>query len=254
MPRYALELSYDGASYSGWQLQSGGNCVQGAVETALGRLGERTRISGAGRTDAGVHAKGQVAHFDAERDWEARRLLLAVNAHLPPSISAMRAAKAGEGFHARHDAIWREYRYFIWNSSTCHPHIRPYVFWLPGSHYDWARAGRAVSAIVGTHDFAAFCRMADRPENTRRTVRSARLIARGDLAVFRIVANSYLTNMVRIAVGNLIAVASGKRDEPWLASLFEEGRDRRRSERTVPASGLFLWKVTYPEDIFGREN
>jgi tRNA pseudouridine38-40 synthase len=249
MPRFVLEISYDGSGFSGWQTQPHKNSVQDAVESALASVGETGRVAGAGRTDGGVHARAQVAHFDAIREWEPRRLVLALNAYLPPSVSVMRAAAARSDFHARRDAVSREYRYFIWNSPACYPHIKPYVFWLPGSHYVWERAARAARALAGEHDFAAFCRAADRPEGTRRTVISARLHSRGRMKIFRIVANAYLTNMVRIIVGNMSGIAAGRRDENWLAEMLESGASVV-NDKTAPASGLFLWKVNYVTDIW----
>ena len=245
MPRIALEISYDGAGFLGWQSQPHERGVQDAVEAALRRVEEPSGVVGAGRTDAGVHALGQVAHFDAVKNWEPRRLILALNAHLPSGVSVMNAGVVNDDFHARRDAVLREYRYFIWNAPTCYPHIKPYALWLTGSHYNWKAGSDAARLLVGEHDFAAFCRSADKPENTIRRVKYARLFRRGKLVVFRIIADSYLTNMVRIAVGNLLAVASGRRDENWFLSLLDGTRDRRSSSETVSAHGLFLWKVTY---------
>ena len=246
MPRFSLEISYDGTNFLGWQSQPHGKGVQDAVEMALRSVGEPSRVVGAGRTDAGVHALGQVAHFDAAKDWEARRLVLAVNAHLPTGVSVMRAAAVGGDFHARRSTILREYRYFIWNSPTCYPHIKPYALWLPGSHYDWPAAAAAARLLVGEHDFAAFCRSADKPADTVRRVKYARLKRRGRFIMFRIVADSYLTNMVRIAVGNLLSVASGRKDGDWFRHLLCGAVDRNDSTETAAARGLFLWKVTYP--------
>jgi tRNA pseudouridine38-40 synthase len=249
MARIALEVSYDGSGFLGWQSQESGRGVQDSLEAALSSVGETSRVTCAGRTDAGVHARAQVAHFDAVKAWEPRRLKLALNAHLPQSVSVMRAARTEGNFHARKSAEWREYRYFIWNSPTCYPHIKPYVLWLSGSHYDWNLARDAASSFVGRHDFRAFCRKGDLPGNTVRDVRNARLIRRGRLVMFRIVAGSYLTNMVRIAVGCLLEVAAGRKDKSWLQGLLESsGRDV--SARTVGAGGLFLWKVDYARNIW----
>jgi tRNA pseudouridine38-40 synthase len=168
----------------------------------------------------------------------------------------MNAASVGEDFSARRSAVSREYRYFIWNAPACYPHIRPYVLWLRGSHYNWERASAAAGCLAGAHDFRAFCRLEDCPENTERTVLRSRLIRRGPLLVFRIVANSYLTNMLRIAVGNLMEIASGRRGEDWLRALLRAGgaQDRRDSARTVSPSGLFFWRVNYSERIFDAKS
>ncbi|MDR2779939.1 MAG: tRNA pseudouridine(38-40) synthase TruA [Synergistaceae bacterium] len=251
MARIALELSYDGGAFLGWQSQTGGRGVQDALEAALAAVGETARAAGAGRTDAGVHARGQVAHFDATKTWEPRKLKLALNAHLPPSVSVMRAALAEENFHARRSALWREYRYFIWNAPVCYPYMKPYILWLRGSHYDWGLASEAAPSFVGEHDFRAFCREGDRPADTVRHVRYARLTRRGQLILFRIVAGSYLTNMVRIAVGCLLEVAARRKDKSWLAGLLRDASERGTTTKTAAARGLFLWKVEYPVNIWG---
>jgi tRNA pseudouridine38-40 synthase len=250
LARIALELSYDGGGFLGWQSQTHGRGVQDAVEAALSSVGEAARLTSAGRTDAGVHARGQVAHFDAVKAWEPRRLRLALNAHLPPFVSVIRAARTERSFHARHSAESREYRYFMWNYPTCYPHIKPYVLWLRGSHYDWSPASEAASLFVGEHDFRAFCRTGDSPENTVRNVGRARLIRRGRLVLFSIEADSYLTNMVRIAVGCLLEVASGRKDKSWLRGLLEGSAGRESASRTAGAQGLFLWKVKYAQNIW----
>ncbi|MDR1472331.1 MAG: tRNA pseudouridine(38-40) synthase TruA [Synergistaceae bacterium] len=251
MARYAIELSYDGTGYSGWQSQPGGAGVQDAVERAFAELGERVRVAGAGRTDAGVHARAQVAHADLSREWDPGRLAAGLNSKLPPSVVCMDAARVGEYFHARRSAVLREYRYFIWNAPACYPHIRPYVLWLRGGRYDWQRAISAAGMFAGTHDFRAFCRTKDCPGNTARTVSRSKLSRRGPLLVFSIAANSYLTNMIRIAIGNLLEIASGRRGENWLRDLLD-GAGRRASARTVPPSGLFFWRVDYPVEVFRR--
>lgn len=249
MPRYAIEIAYDGASFKGWQAQPGERSVQEAVERALVELGCGARIHGAGRTDAGVHARAQVAHFDHAKCWEPRRLTLALNACLPASVSVMRSAVVARDFDARRSAVAREYRYFIWNASTCYPHIRPYVLWLRGAHYDWARARAAARMLVGEHDFRAFCRLEDCPDATRRAITHSKIARRGSLIVYRVRANAFLTNMIRIAVGNILHIAEGKRDDAWLRALLSGVCDRRASAQTVSPDGLFFWRATYPQPI-----
>jgi tRNA pseudouridine38-40 synthase len=248
---YALEISYDGGVFNGWQSQPNGGGVQDAVERALFKLGECSgqRVKGAGRTDSGVHAKAQVASVVLSKGWEPRRLKLALNARLPRDISVMRAAVVPTGFNARKDAISREYRYFIWNSSVCYPHLRPFVLHKPGNHYDWRRASIAARMMKGTHDFSAFCRKADCPESAVRTVIRSTMTMRGNLIVFRVEANAFLTNMVRIMAGNLLEIAKNRFDETWLKDLLSGRSDRTASAGTLPPSGLFLWQVKYPEKI-----
>jgi tRNA pseudouridine38-40 synthase len=255
---YALEVSYDGGCFAGWQSQPGGTGVQDALERAFFELGERDdrvtpggprRVNGAGRTDLGVHARAQIASVSLSKPWVPRRLILALNAKLPGSVSVMRAAAAPPGFHARRSAVSREYRYFIWNASVCYPHMKPCVLWQPGTGYDWGRAAAAAKAFIGTHDFRAFCRKADVPDETNRTVIRSSLGVRGNLIVFRVEANAFLTNMVRIMAGNLMEVARGRFDEGKIAKLLSGEADRTESAATPSPSGLFLWKVNYAEKI-----
>lgn len=248
MNRYALEISYEGGAFGGWQSQSDGRGVQDALERALLELGERTRADSAGRTDAGVHARAQVASLSLSQEWEPRRLVLALNAKLPPSVSVMRAARTDDSFHSRRSAVSREYRYFIWNGSACYPHIKPFVCWLPGK-YDWARAAAAAKRLEGSHDFRAFCRKADCPESAIRNVLRARLIRRGNLVIFQIEANAFLTNMIRIAAGNLLEIAKGRQDADWLSGLLSGLPDRSASAKTLNPSGLFFWRARYPFPI-----
>lgn len=247
MQRYAIRIAYDGTDFDGWQTQPSGRGVQDAIKFALNSIGIDSNAIGAGRTDAGVHARSQVAHFDTDKVIAPRRLKLALNAHLPESVSVMDAALADEGFHARHSAITREYRYFIWNSSTCYPHIKRYSMHMPWRVVDWSIAAAAARSMEGTHDFKAFCRTCDLPEMTERTVYTSRLHKRGHLAVYRVVARGYLTNMIRITVGNLIAAGRGLGAE-WFASLLK-GAARSESARTVPACGLFFWDAVYDRDL-----
>jgi tRNA pseudouridine38-40 synthase len=257
---YALEISYDGGHFAGWQSQPAGDGVQDALETALCELGESVghnghnknggrRVNGAGRTDAGVHARAQVASVVLSKAWAPRRLVLAINAKLPSSISVMQAAAVTPDFHARRSALTREYRYFIWNSSRCFPHIKPYVLWRPGNYYDWALATRAARMMEGSHDFRAFCRKGDCPDVPWRVVTRSRLIKKGRLIIFQVEANAFLTNMVRIMLSNLIEIARGRYDEAWLAELLKGRADRTASGGTPSPSGLFLWRVKYPDNI-----
>lgn len=247
MPRYVAEVSYNGACFSGWQVQPGLCTPQGALEGALSLLnGVSVSVAGAGRTDAGVHAKGQVCTFDLNKKWEPRRLLLAVNANLDEGVSVIRLAEApSPGFHARFDAVSREYVYFIWNSSTIHPVLKSNVCWLPSGGYDWTKARTACHYLVGEHNFGAFCRQGDRPEDSVRIIFRAMLRKRGNLIRFHITGNGFLTNMVRIIIGNLELVARGNKEPEWINALFDGTDSREGCGRTFPPQGLFLWRINY---------
>lgn len=244
--RYAARIAYDGSSFCGWQRQSSiaGETIQGSMETALQILNKRaTAVVAAGRTDGGVHAMGQVISFKTSVDWEPLKLRSAIDANTPGSISVLSVARVSDAFSARHSALWREYVYFIWKGAGCPPHIRPFV-WRNPAAWDFEAARSACRSLKGRHDFSAFCRKNDCPENAVRTIMSTGFSSRGNLCRIRIRGKSFLTNMMRIILGSLDLAASGKRDLSWFESLLD-GASRRDAGATAPPSGLFLWKVGY---------
>ena len=176
--RVRLDLAYDGSSYAGWQLQPDRATVQGKLEETLARLtGEAPRVYASGRTDAGVHARGQVAHFDLVRAWRPDRLALALNACLPPDIRVFRARRVSAGFHARFSAKGKEYRYHIWNAPVLDPCLRFYRTHIPRP-LDRAAMQQAASALEGCHDFAAFSANPNR-EVDGRSARCRRCVSAG---------------------------------------------------------------------------
>ena len=242
--KYAVRLAYDGAAFSGWQAQGHGLGVQQVVEEALGALhGVLVPISAAGRTDAGVHARGQVVSFEVPRSWEPEMLRRALDARMPQSVRALGVSPVSPDFDARHSARWREYVYFLWAAPATYPHLHTMTWWIH-QPWDWEMVRQACVLLPGTHDFSAFCRSADRPERTLRTIFSARLARRGSLWWFRVRGNAFLTNMVRILVGSLAEVGRGRRPVAWFASLLE-GHSRVMAGMTAPPQGLFLWNVGY---------
>ena len=246
--KYALRLAYDGGAFSGWQAQGHSLGVQQVVEDALGALhgGVPIAVSAAGRTDAGVHARRQVVSFHTPRSWEPEMLRRAMDARMPQTVRALGVSPVPPDFDARHSARWREYVYFLWAAPGTYPHLHAMTWWI---HRPWHREDvrRACALLPGTHDFSAFCRAADRPERTLRTIFSARLSCRGPLWWFRIRGNAFLTNMVRILVGSLAEVGWGRRSVAWFASLLE-GDSRSMAGMTAPPQGLFLWNVGYGEE------
>lgn len=251
MTRYAAEVSYDGGAFSGWQVQPDRFSVQQALEEALSLLnGGAVRVAGAGRTDAGVHAKAQVCSFDMGREWEPRRLLLALNAHLPAGASAMRIRIVGDDFHARFSATEREYRYFIWNSSAIYPHLKGRVCWIKGGGYDWKAGAAAAAMLRGRHDFRNFCRLEGCERSTVREIRRCELRRRGELIVLRIAGDGFLHNMVRIILGNIEMAALGEIKPEGVLELLSNKRCRSDGGRTFPASGLYLWKITYSPKLW----
>lgn len=245
--RYAVELSYVGNAFSGWQLQPGVPSVQEALEAALSTLdGANVRVTGAGRTDRGVHARGQVASFDLSKEWTPYRLTLALNNNLPDSISVVRASSVPENFDARSSALWREYAYFIWHGTSCYPHIRPMVWWRKVDDWNHGEVAKCCSYLLGRHDFGAFCKLSEKPENCYREILKATYITRGRLSILRIRGTAFLTNMIRIIVGNLDEVGRGRRSPAWFKELLNGG-DRTDSSTTAPSSGLFFWRVGYDD-------
>lgn len=245
--KYAAEISYLGDRFAGWQLQPGVPTVQESLETALEILeGSPVRVSGAGRTDGGVHARGQVASFELSRRWSSYSLMLALNNNLPDSVSIVRVGSVPDDFDARKSALWREYAYFIWHGPFCYPHLKPMVWWRKKDDWDDSVVNRCCSMLVGRHDFGAFCKLSERPENCQRELLRARYIRRGSLSIVRIRGTAFLTNMVRIIIGNLDVVGRGLKTPEWFRGLLLGG-SRTDSAMTAPPSGLFFWRVGYDD-------
>jgi tRNA pseudouridine38-40 synthase len=251
--KYAAQVAYVGTNYSGWQRQPDALSVQQVLEEALQNLSsEPVQIVGAGRTDGGVHAMGQVASFTMDKAWAPGRLMIAANFHLPLDVSLMRVWRVPEDFHARSSALWREYRYFIWHGESCWPHLRSLVWWRKRP-WDASKVREACKILEGQHDFRAFCKTGECPENSVRTLSRVRyrrgiVIPQGNLSLIVVRAPSFLTNMVRIIIGNLDRIGCGKEPTSWLEGLLN-GNERSASGMTVPASGLYLWRVAYEEFV-----
>jgi tRNA pseudouridine38-40 synthase len=242
--RLKLTIQYDGTDFAGWQTQPGLATVQGALERAVATLEECERaVHGAGRTDAGVHALGQVAHVDVEKPLAPDVWARALNAHLPRDVRVMRVAEAGDAFHARASATNKLYRYRAWTAPVVSPFVRRYVAHAPREH-DLGRMREAAAALVGRHDFEAFT-VADR--ETKTTVRDLRRldVAReGEEVVVEAEADGFLRAMVRTLAGTLLAVGDGRLTVELVAEAL---RSRRRdlAGPTAPAAGLTLVRVDY---------
>ena len=243
---YAARISYIGKNYAGWQVQPDALGVQEVIEGVLGKIsGAPVRITGAGRTDKGVNAWGQVASFSMDKVFEPDKLRLAMNFYLPEDIRIMKVFITDSNFDARRSALSREYKYFVWHGSVCPPMLNNFVWWRKGlASWDMDKARKACSLIQGRHNFRAFCRADECPEDPYRNIDSLKLRNRGSLSIISVKAPSFLTNMVRIIVGNVNAVALGKNNLGWLEGLLL-GDERSSSAMTVPACGLWFWKVNY---------
>ena len=247
-----LDLAYEGTRYHGFGLQPGGRLtIQEVVEEALARsLGEQVRVTAAGRTDAGVHASGQVVSFTTSGRLQPPELVRAANAHLPEDVIVEAAAEMPASFDARRSALRRHYRYLIWN------HPRPNLWlrrwsWHQANRLDLPAMNAAAACLLGEHDFASFAGgMSQEPagRTTIRTVERACWWQNGDLIGFEITANSFLRHMVRGIVGTLLQVGRGRLDSAQLSEI-RAAADRRQGGPNAPPHGLTLVGVDYPEQI-----
>jgi tRNA pseudouridine38-40 synthase len=246
--RIAVGIEYDGSEYSGWQAQQGLVTVQGEVEAALGAVAAAPlQVVCAGRTDAGVHAREQVAHFDTMAERSMRSWVLGANSRLPPSITLRWSRVVSEGFHARYSAQSRCYRYCILNRGE-RPALaaRRASFVRRPLQLDAMR--EAAAALLGEHDFSAFRSSECQAKSPLRRVQRLRLERVGDWVLLEVEANAFLHHMVRNIAGLLIAVGKGDAPPAWAGEVLAS-RDRRAGAATASADGLYLWRVRYPPGL-----
>lgn len=245
MPRYKCIISYDGSGFSGYQVQPNKRTVQSVVEAVLTKMhkGTMVKVSGSGRTDAGVHAKGQVIHFDSPLLIPADKWEKAMNSMLPEDISVLSIVSVADSFHARFDAKGKEYRYVLHLTQKRDPFQRKFAYQYPYG-LDVDAMEQASKFFLGTHDFTSFCAAKTEVENKVRTIESIDFTFRDELLTIRFVGNGFLYNMVRILVGTLVEVGSGER-RPEEIPIILACKDRRLSGKTAPAHGLYLWEVFY---------
>lgn len=250
MPRIKCTVAYDGTMFSGYQVQPGKRTVQGEIQKALEKINKGTivRVSASGRTDAGVHARGQVIHFDTLLEIEPARWQIALNSLLPSDIAVNYVEIAAPDFHARFDAVGKEYRYFLLLSENRDPFQRNYAFQFPYSlDFDVIRQG--IGHLLGTHDFTSFCSARTEVEDRVRTLKEIDFYEENGMLVFRFVGDGFLYNMVRILTGTLLEVGTGRRAADSLPELLLK-KDRTLAGKTAPGHGLYLWQVFYDEDSF----
>lgn len=239
-------IEYDGGPFVGWQRQASGLSVQALLEEAVARLtGESVTVVGGGRTDAGVHALGQVAHLDLEKDLPPERLAGGLNAHLRPHpVAVLEARAVDEGFHARFSALRRRYLYRILDRRAPPTLERGRVWHLP-RRLDAERMHEAAQALVGRHDFTSFRASECQAKSAVKTLDLVHVRRVGPIVELRAVARSFLHHQVRNMVGTLVRVGLGEADLGWPARVLE-ARDRRAAGPTAPACGLFLERIDYP--------
>ena len=252
MPRSVkLTIAYDGTAYAGWQVQSGRKTVQEVLETALATVtGEQLRVTASGRTDAGVHARGQVVSFHTQSRLAPEVLRRALNANLPRDVVVWQAADAPDGFDANRHAVRKRYRYVI-NDSPLRDVFARFYCWQYPFRLDAAAMDRAAHALRGKHDFASFQTQGSQRVTTVRTIYDIQ-VRRGqgtesDLVSVEVEADGFLYNMVRTIVGTLVEVGRAARSESWVAEVLQAA-DRRLAGRTAPPQGLFLMRVDYGEE------
>jgi tRNA pseudouridine38-40 synthase len=249
---YKLTLAYDGTRYSGWQIQPNAPSIQQHLQEALRSLmaGEHVAVIGSGRTDAGVHALNQIAHFKTEHELDPNRLLLAFNGMLPRDIRIKKVELAPSRFHSQYNAIKKEYHYHLYLERIMDPFRRLYC-WHVLRKLDLTLLRESASLFVGTHDFTSF---ANEPHGSAVAKNPVRTIYRLDLCPtegglrLEFEGDGFLYKMVRNIVGTLVEVASRRLTLAEVIAIFE-ARDRRRAASAAPPQGLFLVRVDYPEDV-----
>jgi tRNA pseudouridine38-40 synthase len=257
VPSFTITLAYDGTDYVGWQRQANGVSIQGLIEEALLALdGREVAVAGAGRTDAGVHALGQVAAFTIARELEPAALVRALNAHLPRDIRVLSAAPAAPAFHPRFGARAKTYQYRLWNGDVMSPFERRYAWHVPGPlDVDAMRAAAAL--LSGRHDFAAFQAAGSSVATTEREVFTSTIESPIESAIrnpqsamltYEVVGAGFLRHMVRIIVGSLIEVGRGRQPVAWISEVMASG-NRPLAGPTAPPEGLFLVRVEYPDAL-----
>ena len=251
MPRIALGLEYDGTDFIGWQIQPAGRSVEGTLAAAIGFVaGAPVTVQGSGRTDAGVHALHQVAHFDTDVVRSPRQWLLGINSNLPPDVAIRWVREVPSSFNARRSALSRRYRYTVLQQASRPALLRRRVWWLR-QELDCAAMTAAATAWLGEHDFSAFRSAGCQAKSPRRRLLAVAIAKRvagaGTALTFEFTANSFLQHMVRNFVGTLVAVGDGALT-PQDAARILERRDRREAGVTAPSKGLVLVEVLYPPE------
>jgi tRNA pseudouridine38-40 synthase len=245
MTRIAIGLEYEGTRYAGWQTQQASDTVQALAEGALGKVAaQAVSLVCAGRTDAGVHARGQVAHFDTTAWRSMRAWMLGANSELPRDISVSWVRPVPEHFHARYSAEARTYRYLVFNRASRSGLLARRATWVHRT-LDEARMVQAAAALVGEHDFSAFRAAECQAKSPIRRMERLAVERHGDWLVIEAIANAFLHHMVRNIAGLLIRIGKGDAPPSWAEEVLA-GRDRRLSAATAPADGLYLWHVRYP--------
>jgi tRNA pseudouridine38-40 synthase len=251
--RIALCLQYDGSAYCGWQRQPRDRSVQETLEVALAQLDPHRPASmvAAGRTDSGVHAAGQVVHFDAAGPIPAHRWPAALNGRLPASIRVRAATAVPADWHACFSARYRRYRYTLYNARTPNLFLAPWSWHRYQVRLDEDLMRQALEGMLGRHDFAAFERAGSSRSHSVTTLEEVGVVRRGDLIEVELQASGFLYGMVRLVMGQLVALAEGRIDLATFERRWREGA-REEVKEAAPPQGLCLLRVGYPQDVFPK--
>ncbi|MGE7596247.1 tRNA pseudouridine(38-40) synthase TruA [Peribacillus frigoritolerans] len=245
MPKYKCVIAYDGTDFAGYQVQPEKRTIQSEFEAVLAQMHKGTiiKVTASGRTDSGVHAKGQVLHFESPLTFPTENWIKAFSALLPTDIIALEVDIVPDDFHARFHTTGKEYRYIVARSKLRDPFKRNYAY-----HYPYPlnveAIREAISYLIGTHDFTSFCSAKTEVVDKVRTIKEMDFEESDDFLVFRFVGEGFLYNMVRILVGTLLDVGSGKMSPHDMSGILDK-KDRSFAGKTAPAQGLYLWKVFY---------
>lgn len=246
--RFAAGLEYDGTAFFGWQHQSHARSIQTVLAAAIARVADHPVAAvAAGRTDAGVHACGQVVHFDTGARRSLRSWLLGINSNLADDLAVQWVRPVPPDFHARYTAIGRTYRYVILNRPV-RSALERHRAWCLRPPLDTSRMAAAAAVLVGEHDFSAFRGAGCQARSPRRRIDHVAVSRRGEHVMVEVRANGFLYHMVRNLVGSLVVIGSGEQGPEWLAGVLA-GRDRRAAAPTAPPAGLYLAQVHYPAEF-----
>lgn len=244
MKRIKLTVAYDGTNYSGWQIQPNAPTVEQVLDSAVYALtGENVHVTGASRTDAGVHGLGNVAVFDTESTIPGGRFSYALNRYLPEDVSIQESRQVADTFHPRHCNTRKTYEYKILNTTFPVPQLRNYSWHVPGK-LDVDKMQEAAELLVGEHDFKSFCCVRTQTETTIRHIYSLNVRREGDFVILSITGNGFLYNMVRIIAGTLVQIGKGQLCSDDIKKMLEL-RDRTVAGQTAPPQGLTLMKIEY---------
>jgi tRNA pseudouridine38-40 synthase len=244
MKNIKLTIAYDGTHFNGWQKQKKGRTVQGEIEKALIQImKKKVSINGSGRTDAGVHALGQVANFREKFTIPIQKIAIALNSLLSTDIAIKEAVEVDQNFHARYNAVGKKYIYKIYNRSLRDPFHYRYSYFVPYT-LDIEKMKNAAQYFIGEHDFRGFMATGSSIENTIRTIYSLVIYPIGSTIIVEVKGNGFLYNMVRIIVGTLVEVGRNKIDSRSLPEIIQSC-DRERAGHTAPPQGLYLAEVYY---------